>query len=75
MQGWPLGATLFGIFIDDLHHHLQTTCPNAGVDIGALRLSDLVYADDICLIASSPVHLHYDIWKFLDAAQSCLAFF
>ena len=58
-QGCPLSATLalFGIFIDDLHHHLQTTCPNAGVDIGSFRLSDLVYADDICLIASSRAHL------------------
>ena len=56
-QGCPLSATLFGIFIDDLHHHLQTTCPEAGVQLQAMRLSDLVYADDICLMASSPEHL------------------
>ena len=32
-QGCPLSATLFGIFIDGLHHHLQTTAPAAGVQI------------------------------------------
>ena len=56
-QGCPLSATLFGIFIDGLHHHLQTTCPEAGVQLQSLRLADLVYADDVCLMASSPAHL------------------
>lgn len=56
-QGCPLSATLFGIFIDGLHHHLQTTCPEAGIKLQSLRLTDLVYADDICLMASSPAHL------------------
>ena len=56
-QGCPLSATLFGIFIDGLHHHLQTTCPEAGVRLQSIRLTDLVYADDICLMASSPAHL------------------
>lgn len=56
-QGCPLSATLFGIFIDGLHHHLQTTAPAAGVQIRHLKLTDLVYADDICLMASSPEHL------------------
>ena len=37
-QGCKLSATLFGIFIDDLHHHLQTTCADAGVDIRSVRL-------------------------------------
>ena len=56
-QGCPLSATLFGIFIDGLHNHLQTTAPTAGVQIRHLRLTDLVYADDICLVAGSPEHL------------------
>ena len=59
-QGYLLRGTLFGLFIDDLHHHLQTTCPDASVTycyISSLRLSDLVYADEICLMASSPAHL------------------
>ena len=37
--------------------HLQTTAPAAGVQIRHLRLTDLVYADDIRLMASSPEHL------------------
>ena len=53
-QGCPLSATLFGIFIDGLHHHLQTTCPEAGVQLQSLRLTELVY---VCLMASSPAHL------------------
>ena len=56
-QGSPLSATLFGIFIDGLQHHLQTTAPAAGVQIWHLRITDLVYADDICLLAGSPQHL------------------
>ena len=58
-QGCPLSATLFGTFIDGLHHHSHTTAPGpaAGVQIRHLRLTDLVYADDICLVASSPEHL------------------
>ena len=56
-QGCPLIATLSSIFIDGLHHHVQTTAPAAGVQIRHLRLTDLVYADDICLVASSPEHL------------------
>ena len=56
-QGCPLSATLFGIFIDGLHHHLQTTCPDAGIQIGSHRLADLEYADDISLAAGSPLHL------------------
>ena len=56
-QGCSLSATLFGIFIDGLHHHLQTTAPAAVVQIWHLRLTDLVYADDICLMASSPEHI------------------
>ena len=56
-QGCPLSATLFGIFIDGLHHHLQSTCPSAGVQLRSLRLTDLVYADDVCLTASSPAQL------------------
>ncbi len=56
-QGCPLSATLFGIFIDGLHHYLQTTAPAVRVQIRHLKLTDLVYADDICLLAGSPQHL------------------
>ncbi len=56
-QGCPLSATLLGLFIDGLHHYLETMAPNARIQIRFMRLRELVYADDICLMASSPEHL------------------
>ena len=56
-QGCPLSATLFGLFIDGLHHYLETAVPAAGIQILQMRLRELVYADDICLLASSPEQL------------------
>ena len=57
-QGCPLSATLFGLFIDGLHHCLEAMAPAAGVQVKHMRLRELVYADDICMIASSPEQLH-----------------
>ena len=56
-QGCPLSATLFGLFIDSLHHHLESTVPLAGIGLCGMRLRELVYADDICLLATSPAEL------------------
>ncbi len=44
-QGCPLSATLFGWFVDGLHHYLETMAPAAGIQIQHLRLRELVYAD------------------------------
>ncbi|DBB02820.1 TPA: hypothetical protein ACH3X1_016715 [Trebouxia sp. C0004] len=68
-QGCPLSATLFGLFIDGLHHYLETMAPAAGVRIQHLRLRELVYADDMCLMASSPEHLQ----ALIDALSSYCA--
>ena len=46
-QGCPLSATLFGLFIDGLHHYFGTAVPTAGIQILQMRLRELVYADDI----------------------------
>ena len=56
-QGCPLSATLFGLFIDGLHQYLGTAVPTAGIQILQMRLRELVYVDDICLLASSPGQL------------------
>ena len=56
-QGCPLSATLFGLFIDGLHHHLESNVPDAGIVLRGMRLRELVYADDICLLAASPREL------------------
>ncbi|KAL3152499.1 hypothetical protein ABBQ32_001533 [Trebouxia sp. C0010 RCD-2024] len=36
-QGCPLSATSFGLFIDGLHHFLETVAPGAGVQIQLVR--------------------------------------
>jgi len=64
--GCPLSATLFGIFIDGLHHHLQTMAPAAGVQVRHLKLTDLVYVDDTCLLAGNPQNLQALIDALVD---------
>ena len=56
-QGCPLSATLFGLFIGGLSHHLESMLPLAGIGLCGTRLRELVYADDICLLATSPAEL------------------
>ena len=70
-QGSPRSATLFGIFIDSLHHHLQSTCPDAGIKSYFLCLTDVVYADDVCLITTSTAQLQ----ALIDALAAVLSKF
>ena len=56
-QGCPLIASLFSLFTDGLHHYLETAIPTAGIRILQMRLRELIYTDDICLMASSPEQL------------------
>ena len=37
-QGCPLTATLFGLFIDGLHHYLETVAPAVGIQVQHMRL-------------------------------------
>ena len=51
-QGCPLSPTLFGIFFDGLHGHLDRSLPHAGLQLGSGRwVSALVYADDVVLLS------------------------
>ena len=52
-RGCSLSATLFSLFIDGLHHYLETAVPTAGIQILQMRLREPVYAEDICLLAPS----------------------
>ena len=63
-QGCPLSTTLFNLFIWDLHQRLCSACPDVGVPIRPptrgrrgrppRKVTDVSYADDISLCASTP---------------------
>jgi endonuclease/exonuclease/phosphatase family metal-dependent hydrolase len=65
-QGDPLSPLLFGMFIDEVEHWLREHAPEAGVMLGQRKLQDLLYADDIVLLASSPSQLQ----QLLDALHA-----
>ena len=56
-QGCALSATLFRLFVGGLHQFLENFAPAAVMQIRQMRLRELVCADDICLMASSPEQL------------------
>ena len=57
-QGCPLSPTLFGIFFDGLHAHLDLTARHAGVQLGSgCWVSSLVYADDVVFMSWSAIGL------------------
>ena len=56
-QGCELSATLFGLFFDGRNQHLQASAPDAGIKVQHLRLTDMEYADDVFLLASTAAHL------------------
>ena len=50
-QGDPLSPTLFGLFIEQLDEMIQYLCPNAGISLSNKLISNLLYADDLTLLA------------------------
>ena len=68
-QGCPLSATLFGLFLDGLHHHLQVSVPDAGIKIQYTWLTDMEYADDVFLLAHCPSYLQALITALADYCQ------
>ena len=70
-QGCPLSPTLFGIFFDDLHGHLDCSLPHAGLQLGSGGwVSALVYADDVVLLSWTAAGLQ----DFLDSMHAfCLS--
>jgi len=52
-QGCPLSPLLFGLFIEQLHELLESSCGHlAGIRMGAYNLLDIFYADDVAMLAT-----------------------
>jgi hypothetical protein len=70
-QGCPLSTTLFNLYIWYLHQHLISDVKGAGVrlqgvaDDEQLLVTELEYADDVALCASSPKELQDLINSFV----------
>jgi hypothetical protein len=63
-QGDNLAPTLFAIYVNDFMKDINSI--NRGVPVGDSRVSGLVYADDVVLIASTPE----DLQAQLDVAHA-----
>lgn len=50
-QGGRLSPLCFGLFVEQLHELIQLKLPGAGPMVGNLRVPDIMYADDIKLLA------------------------
>lgn len=70
-QGCPLSTTLFNLYIWDLHKHLVEKASGVGVQMHGISedesmlVTDLEYADDAALCASTPRHLQKLIDEFV----------
>lgn len=51
-QGSELSPLLFGLFIELLHELIKLKVPGAGPIIGDMHVPDIMYADDVVLLAS-----------------------
>ena len=58
-QGECLSPFLFSMYLNDLEYELSI--PNAGIDIGYMKLMLLMYADDVVIFANSAESLQAEI--------------
>ena len=59
-QGECLSPFLFAMYVNDLEHEFQLK-GGEGIDIGMLKISLLLYADDITIFASSAEELQTNL--------------
>ena len=68
-QGWPLSATLFGIYIDKLEGCLEEAgC--AGTILAGIVIILLLYANDIVLLARCPSSLNKQLRLLQDLCST-----
>ncbi|CAK9834256.1 Retrovirus-related Pol polyprotein from type-2 retrotransposable element R2DM [Anthophora retusa] len=67
-QGDPLSPLIFNMVIDRL---LKRLTPEVGVNIGRLTYNALIYADDMILVASTPMSLQTTIDTVSDFLAQC----
>jgi Reverse transcriptase (RNA-dependent DNA polymerase) len=53
-QGDPSSPTLFGLFVETFHEMLERYCAGTGPLVDGLNIMDLLYADDVILLALTP---------------------
>ena len=68
-QGCPLSCLLFNLFIDGIAEKIKRSNLGIVVEEGYLSLSELLYADDVVLIAKSPKELQEMISIFYEESS------
>ena len=56
-QGCPLGATLFGLFVDCLEQYLIDKLGHGAPSLSGVLIPLLLYADDLTIISTTPAGL------------------
>ena len=64
-MGWPLSATLFGLFVDGLEQHLMDTVGHDAPSLSGVLIPLLLYADDLIIMSMTAAGLQ----RQLDALQ------
>jgi len=65
VQGCPLSATLFGLFVDGLEQHLMDTVGHDVPSLSGVLIPLLLYADDLIIMSTTAAGLQ----RQLDALQ------
>ena len=63
-QGCPLSPFLFSLFISDVNDEFKSGCVGAATGTEGLRVTHMLYADDLTLTAYDPVQLQELLRQF-----------
>ncbi|WP_347452165.1 reverse transcriptase domain-containing protein, partial [Acinetobacter baumannii] len=66
-QGCPLSPTLFNIYINDIEDYLNNSFN--GIDVLGKKLSTLLFADDLIVLAETAEDLQRQLDKLYDYCQ------